>query len=49
MTKTILMFIILLSISDFILLFTIEIPPPTSNPKVTQHYEVYLPRLRGNS
>ncbi|XP_015920396.1 lachesin-like isoform X2 [Parasteatoda tepidariorum] len=23
-----------------------EIPPPTSNPKVTQHYEVYLPRLR---
>ncbi|GFW40458.1 lachesin [Trichonephila clavipes] len=23
-----------------------EIPPPTANPKVTQHYEVYLPRLR---
>ncbi|XP_054714188.1 lachesin-like [Uloborus diversus] len=23
-----------------------EIPPPTTIPKVTQHYEVYLPRLR---
>lgn len=24
-----------------------EIPPPTAIPKATQHYEVYLPRLRG--
>lgn len=26
-----------------------EIPPPTAIPKATQHYEVYLPRLRGKN